>query len=304
MKKCIILLLTLAFALSLTACGGNSDGPTKLVIYDGQYSEMQLLHYMVKLLVEDQTDITVDIRDQMTHVNAYNSMVAGDSDMYNSYDGTLLTTFLHLDPTDVPEGMSLYDFANQEGKKAGVMLLDKLGTDNTYALAVPQTLADQYGLETVSDLVPIANQLSFGAEHDFFTLEGSMKYGPMTEFYGLTFKEYVPVDITLKYSAIESGSFDVTVAYTTDGLNRKANLKILEDDKAFFPEYNGALMVRSDIFEKFAETAPNLEEVLNQLGGIFTNESMTDLTYAVDVDGRSVSEVAEEFLISQGLISG
>ena len=56
------------------------------------------------------------------------------------------------------------------------------------------------------------------------------------------------------------------------------------------------------MFEDFKDTAPNLEEVLNLLGGRFTNEIMTDLTYAVDVEGRSVPEVAEEFLTSQGLL--
>lgn len=303
-RKLSALLAASALALSLTACGGSSSAaPSELVIYDGQYSEMQLIHYMVKLLVEDQTDLTVSIKDQMAPVNGFNSVVSGDADLYNSYDGTLLTTFLHLDPADVPAGMSIYEFANQEGSaQKGVHLLDQLGLDNTYALAVPQTYAAEHGLETVSDLVPLSSQLTFGAEHDFFTVEGSMKYGPFTEFYGLEFKETVPVDISLKYSAIENGSFDATVVYTTDGLNRKADLKVLEDDRSFFPDYNGALMVRDDIFEKFAESAPNLEEVLAQLGGIFTNDIMTDLTYEVDVNGRSVAEVSQEFLTNQGLL--
>lgn len=303
-RKLSALLAASALALSLTACGGGSNtAPSELVIYDGQYSEMQLIHYMVKLLVEDQTDLTVSIKDQMAPVNGFNSVVSGDADLYNSYDGTLLTTFLHLDPADVPAGMSIYEFANQEGSaQKGVHLLDQLGLDNTYALAVPQTYAAEHGLETVSDLVPLSSQLTFGAEHDFFTVEGSMKYGPFTEFYGLEFKETVPVDISLKYSAIENGSFDATVVYTTDGLNRKADLKVLEDDRSFFPDYNGALMVRDDIFEKFAESAPNLEEVLAQLGGIFTNDIMTDLTYEVDVNGRSVAEVSQEFLTNQGLL--
>lgn len=54
----------------------------------------------------------------------------------------------------------------------------------------------------------------------------------------------------------------------------------------------GALLVRDAIFEEFADVAPNLEEVLNMLGGQFTNEDMTDLTYAVDVEGRDLTEVA------------
>ena len=99
-----------------------------------------------------------------------------------------------------------------------------------------------------------------------------MKYGPFCEAYGLNFKEHIAIDNSLKYSAVENGNFDVMVVYATDGLNRKAGLKVLEDDLGFFPEYNGALLVRDAIFEEFADVAPNLEEVLNMLGGQFTNE--------------------------------
>ena len=295
----------LAFVL-LLPYGLKSTGEKELLLYDGDYSETQIIHHMVKMLVEDKTDLTVTIQDQMSQVNNFNALV-GDNhscDLMISYDGTLLTTFLHLDTADVPEGVSIYDYANQvSGERHDVRLLEKLGFDNTYAIAVPQSIAEEYGLETVSDLVPVADQLVFGAEHEFFTLEGSMKYGPFTEFYGLKFKSTAPVDVSLKYSAIQQGSFDVTEVYATDGLNRKAGLKVLEDDRSFFPDYNGALLVREDTFERFADTAPDLEEVLNLLAGQIANEDMVEMTYQVDVLGRTVDDVAREFLVSRGLLA-
>lgn len=290
--------ILLAFCLLLPYGRGSSGD---LMLYDGDYSETQLMHHMVKMLVEDQTDLTVTIQDQMSQVNNFNAL-NGDShtcDLMISYDGTLLTTFFHQDVTDVPEGMSIYDYVNQAAQEEyGMRLLEKLGFDNTYAIAVPQAVADQYGLETISDLVPVADQLTFGAEQGFFTLEGSMKYGPFTEFYGLNFRNPVSVDLGLKYAAVENGSFDVTVVYATDGLNRKAGLKILEDDKGFFPDYNGAFLVREDVLEKY----PELEGILNQLAGEIPTEQMAELTYQVDVLGRTVDDVAREFLVSQGLL--
>ena len=304
MKKILACILagTLA-AGTLTGCGG-SDGPT-IELYDGINSEMQLIHKMVELLVEDKTDIEVNINDQMSAVNMFREMTREDPscDIMNSYDGTVLTTFLKLDPSDVPEGSTLYDYAKQlVNEQYGVDMLDMLGINNTYCIAVPETIAEQYNLETISDLVPVAGELTFGAEHEFFTEEGTMKFTPFTEFYGLTFANTVPVDINLKYAAVENGNFDVTVVYTTDGLNRKAGLKVLEDDRNFFPEYNGALLVREGLYDEMAETAPELRDILNSLSGKFTNEIMTDLTYAVDVEGRSVEEVAREFLTEQGLL--
>lgn len=296
----------LASFILLLPFGLDSAGDNELLLYDGDYSETQIMHRMVKLLVEDRTDLTVTIQDQMSQVNNFNALVGDDHscDLMISYDGTLLTTFLHLDPENVPEGISIYDHANQVAEERyDIRLLEKLGFDNTYAIAVPQPIAEKYGLETVSDLIPVANHLVFGAEHEFFTLEGSMKYGPFTEFYGLKFKDTFPVDVSLKYAAAEKGSFDVTEVYATDGLNRKAGLKVLEDDRSFFPDYNGAFLVRNDTFEKFAETAPELEGVLNQLAGQISNEDMVEMTYQVDVLGRSVDDVAEEFLLMRGLIS-
>lgn len=281
-----------AFCMLLPYGRGNTGD---LMLYDGDYSETQLMHHMVKMLVEDQTDLKVTIQDQMSQVNNFNAL-KGDGhtcDLMISYDGTLLTTFFHQDPADVPEGKSIYDYVNQVASEDYDMrLLSKLGFDNTYAVAVPQAVADKYNLKTVSDLVPVASELVFGAEQGFFTVEGSMKYNPFVEFYGLKFKDAILVDQGLKYTAVENGSFDVTVVYATDGLNRKVGLKILEDDKGFFPDYNGAFLVREEVLQKY----PELERILNQLAGAISTEQMAELTYQVDVVGRSVDEVASEFL--------
>lgn len=294
--------LVLPYGVQSTA-GNSSD---TLYVYDLNYTEPQIITRMVQMLVEDRTDLHVEILDEMTSVNAFNELKAADAscDFMVGYDGTLLTTYLGLDTTDIPEGETLYDFVNRVGmERYGVRLLGKLGLDNTYAIAVPEELAAEYGLECVSDLIPIADQLVFGAEHEFFTEEGSMKYGPFVECYGLKFKEAAPVDLGLKYNAVENGSFDVTVVYATDGLNRKAGLKILEDDKNFFPEYNGALLVRDDLFARFADSTPQLEDVMNLLAGQVSTEDMVDLTYQVDVEGRDLEQVAREFLVNKGLLS-
>ena len=308
MKRVVsaLVIIFLAFGCTVPFAVAQNKGQGKeLVMYEGDYSEVRIMHHMAKMLIEDQTNLKVTIKDQMSQVNNFKAMKGDKSscDLMLSYDGTLLTTFLHLDPEDVPEDMTLYDFANQNGMdKYQVELLGKLGFNNTYAIAVPQKVADKYGLEKVSDLKKVAGELTFGAEHEFFTAEGSMKYGPFTKFYGLKFKSYKPVDGSLKYSAVEKGEFEVTEVYATDGLNKKAKLKILEDDKHFFPEYNGCFLIRQDTFERFASDAPNLRQVLSQLDGRISTEQMATLTYEVDVKGKTVDEVARGFLESEGLL--
>ena len=303
-----ILSVLIAAALSAGIFTGCSSPQYEIELYDGNYSEVQLVHKMVELLVEDRTDIEVTIKDQMSSVLMFRELTREDPscDIFCSYDGSVLTTHLKQGPPDVPEGVTLFDYVSEQVyDKHGIIMLDPLGINNTYCIAVPESVAEEYNLETISDLVPVAGELTFGAEHEFFAAEGTagtMKFGPFTEFYGLNFKETFPVDISLKYTAIENGNFQVTEVYTTDGLNRKANLKVLEDDRNFFPEYNGSLLVREELFEEMADVAPDLREILGLLSGTMDNEKMTDMTYAVDVEGRTVDEVAREFLVENGLL--
>ena len=288
----------LVFCLLLPYGRGSSGD---IALYDGDYSETQLMHHMVKLLIEDQTDLSVVIKDQMSQVNNFHSLLGEDAtcDLMISYDGTLLTTFFHQDTTDVPEGSTILDYVrDMAAQKEDLVVLDPLGFDNTYAVGVPQELAEQYALETISDLVPLAPKLTFGAEQEFYTLEGSMKYQPFVTFYGLDFQKHIPVDQGLKYTAIENGSFDVSVVYATDGLNRKVGLKILEDDRSFFPDYNGLFLVRQELLEEH----PEVEEILDQLTGKISTEQMAEMTYQVDVVGRTVDDVAQSFLEEQGLL--
>ncbi|MEG2259089.1 MAG: glycine betaine ABC transporter substrate-binding protein [Oscillospiraceae bacterium] len=301
MKKTVSILICLAIIIvCLTGCGSTGD---KLVVIDSRVAEGKIILQMAKMMIEKDTDISVEIKDSMTAVNSYTEILEGRADMMMSYDGTLLTTLLHADPSEVPEGMTLYDYANKLAlEKDGTELLAKVGLDNTYALAVTEAVMEKYKLKTISDLAKISGDLVFGAEHEFFDDEGSMKFKPFCEFYGINFKDSKSVDLNLKYAAVESENLDVTVVYATDGLNIKAGLKILEDDKQFFPEYNGALLVKDDIFDRFKESAPNLEEILDRLSGRFTNESMTKLSYAVDVEGKEPRDIAKQTLTEWGLL--
>ena len=131
MKKILALALSAVLMTSvLTGCSGDS-GP-EITLYDGINSEMQLIHKMVELVVEDKTDVEVTIKDQMSAVNMFRELTREDPscDIMNSYDGTVLTTFLKQDPSDVSEGQTLYEYAKaQVMEQYGVDMLDQLGID-------------------------------------------------------------------------------------------------------------------------------------------------------------------------------
>ncbi|MDF2595651.1 MAG: opuCC, partial [Clostridia bacterium] len=107
------------------------------------------------------------------------------------------------------------------------------------------------------------------------------------------------MNVSLKYQAIGQGQMDVTDVFTTDGQIIEFNLKILEDDLAFFPPYYAAPIVKNETLKKH----PELEGVLNKLAGKISDEDMTNLNYQVDVEKKSIEEVAKGFLESKGLLN-
>lgn len=297
-----IMAVSAMFAGILQGCASKANEGGTFTILNGTFSEITILGNMAGILIEENTDLEVVYHDSMNTVAAGNAVEKKEVDLYVSYDGTLLTTLLGHDPSDVPEGEDLYVWANEAGKEErGLMLVSKFGFENTYALAVKNEYAEANNVDTISSLKPFTKDLVFGSEHEFFDEEGTMRFNPFNAHYGIEWKDSASIDIGLKYSAIDNGNIDVTMVYSTDGLNKKSNLRILTDDQKFFPQYYGAYLTRETIFEEFKETAPNLEEVLTSLEGKISTEEMIDLNYAVDADGRDPNEVAKEFLVSKGL---
>jgi len=302
MKKILSILLILVLMVGVfTGCGGKKKN-TEIVLLEGQFAEIDILIQMAAILIEENTDLTVTFHDSMNTVAAATANVNEEVDLYVSYDGTLLTTILGHDPSDVPDGEDLYEWTAAKGiEENGLTLTTKFGFENTYALAVDKTFAQENNIVTISDLKPYTKDLVFGAEHEFFDEEGTMRFNPFNEHYGIEWKDSKSIDLGLKYAAMDSGNIDVTMVYSTDGLNKKSDLYILEDDLSFFPQYYGAFLIRNSLFEEYKDTAPNLKEVLNSLEGLIDNETMIEMNYAVDAEGKNPRDVAKAFLVENGL---
>ena len=286
----VILLIT---ALALTGCGGDNE----IKIGSKDFGESIVLGEMFAQLIEANTDLKVTRKLNMggTFV-CFEAIKKGDIDIYPEYTGTGLTAQLKKDVVGDPE--EAYRIVSEEfDKQFGITWLEPLGLNNTYTLAVSNEVYEKYGMETYSDLAKVSGELVFGADHEFFNRQDGCE--GLVDVYGFQFKgEPKKMDISLKYQAIGNGDMDVTDIFATDGPIRQYNLKVLTDDKSFFPPYYAAPIVRNETLEKH----PELKELLNQLGGKIDDDTMTELNYLVDVEGQSVESVAQNFLSEQGLI--
>ncbi|MCL2618767.1 MAG: glycine/betaine ABC transporter substrate-binding protein [Defluviitaleaceae bacterium] len=302
MKKITATLAALMLgAILLTGC--TQDDRVPITLLHGPFSEIEIIMQMAALLIEEHTDLRVEWQDSMMTVLAANALNDHHADLYVGYDGTLLTTILGYDPTDVPPGELLFDWVQRRGSEVrGLTLLAPFGFENTYALAIHREFAEQHNIRTISDLVPFGPELVFGAEHEFFDVQGTMRFNPFNEHYGFEWRGSNPIDIALKYAAMAGGSIDVTMVYSTDGLNVSFDLFVLEDDLAFFPEYNAGFQFRDTLFEEFAPYAPNLRDVLDMLSHQIDNYAMIYMNYAVDELGENHIDVARRFLQENGMI--
>ena len=268
-----------------------------IVVGSKNYTEQLVLGNMLEQLIEAKTDINVETSlnlggSQIT----FNAIKSGSIDVYVEYTGSAYVNLFKInDGNTNPE--EVYDtvsgiFENELQLK----LLDPLGFNNTYAVGITKELAEKYNLKKISDLEAISNQLLAGPTIEFANREDGLL--GLNKAYNLNFENIKPVDGSLRYTALINGESDMIDAAITDGLLDKFDLTILEDDKNFFPPYYAAPLIRMDTLEKY----PELEEVLNLLGGTMSDTVMRKLNYEVDVNGRDPKEVANEYLVNEGLI--
>jgi len=161
---------------------------------------------------------------------------------------------------------------------------------------VKREVAEKYNLKTFSDLARVAGELILGCEFEFKDRPDG--YPGLQETYGMNFKDVIGMDHGIMYRSLAEDKVDVIDAYSTDGQIVVYNLVILEDDKSFFPPYNAGPLTRGDVLEKY----PELEDILNELGGAISESDMQALNAKVDEEGLKAEEVAREFLLEKGLI--
>ena len=126
-------------------------------------------------------------------------------------------------------------------------LLKPMAYQNTYAVAVPKKIAQEYGLKTISDLKKVEGQLKAGFTLEFNDREDGNK--GLQKVYGLNL-QVSTMEPALRYQAIQSGDIQITDAYSTDAELARYDLVVLEDDKQLFPPYQGAPLMKTALLEK------------------------------------------------------
>jgi osmoprotectant transport system substrate-binding protein len=176
-------------------------------------------------------------------------------------------------------------------KNLQLTLLKPTAINNGYAIIMLPERAAEFKLKTLSDVGPVSNQLTFGAEGTF----GERKDGlpGLKSVYGIEFKEFVQfAKLGIRYSALTSKQIDMSFGFSTDWQIEDSKLAVLTDDKNLFPPYYLVPVVRQDALK----ANPKISEVLDKIAPLLTNEKMRAMNAAVERDREEPADVAEKFL--------
>jgi osmoprotectant transport system substrate-binding protein len=221
---------------------------------------------------------------------------SGQLDMLWEYTGVSLVAYNHV--TEKLDSEQSYARVKELDAKKGLVWLTPSKFSNTYALALPKNVADQYPqINTISELNAVlqdeakSNHL-VALDTEFANRSDGL--GGMVQLYdmNLTRNNIRQMDAGLVYTALRNGQVFAGLVYTTDGRLNAFKLKLLEDDKHYFPDYTAAPVVR----QAYLDAHPQLAAQLKPLAELFDDNTMRELNARVDVDHQSPSAVAADFL--------
>jgi osmoprotectant transport system permease protein len=256
---------------------------SEVVVGSKTFTESVILGEMITLLARE-TGYRVNHRRELGGTRfVWSALRSGEIDIYPEYTGTIREEILAgqqlADTTTLAEAMA----------DRGIKMSEPLGFNNTYAITMADTTARRLGIESISDLRRHP-QLRIGFSNEFMDREDG--WPGLRQAYNLPHENVQGLEHDLAYRGLAEGSIDVMDAYSTDAAIAQYDLRILDDDRDYFPDYNAVLLYRVDLTDR----APGVIRAIERLEGRLSEETMIHLNGRARIDGRAEPRVAADFL--------
>jgi osmoprotectant transport system permease protein len=212
----------------------------------------------------------------------YEALRSGSIDMYAEYTGTIQLEILkNKDPVSLEE-------MNRQLAPLGLAASFPLGFNNGYALAIRADDADRLGIKTLSDMAAHP-ELKLGLGNEFMGRADGWK--GLAALYKFA-QNPVGMDHGLVYEALAAKQIDVTDIYTTDAKINQYKLRILQDDKKYFPRYDAIILHRTDVPTRF----PAVWKALQTLSGSISEAEMIAMNARAELASVQFNEIAKDHL--------
>ncbi len=231
---------------------------------------------------------------------ALKTLKSGQISGYPEYASTALTSFFGLEPEEVPsDATEAWEKANAEFEKEGLEAFEPTPFASANAVGLLKSTAEKYNLKTISDLEGVSEKLSLYGSPECRQRIDCL--AGLEKLYGLKFKEFKPVDISLRYKVLEQGQADLSILFTTDPQlsAEKEKFVILEDDKEVFPAGNIIFVTQKKVAE---EAGPDYESTILNVQQGLTLPVMQELDARVELEKQTPKEAAAAYLEAAGYV--
>ncbi|MEQ6028703.1 ABC transporter permease/substrate-binding protein [Staphylococcus saccharolyticus] len=288
----IVIVIVLAIVIPLLAHKGD-----KIMLAGKLGSEPSIITNMYKILIEDETDDTVEVKDGMGKTSfLFNALKSDNIDGYLEFTGTVLGELTKEDLKSKKESAMYQQAKSSLENKYNMTMLKPMKYNNTYALAVKRDFAKKNNIKTIGDLRKVEDKLKPG-----FTLEFNDRpdgFKTVKKAYHLNILNVKTMEPKLRYTAVKKGDINLIDAYSTDADLKQYNMVVLKDDKHVFPPYQGAPLFK----EKYLKNHPEIKKPLNKLANKITDEQIQEMNYKVTVKKQDPYKVAMDYLKKENLI--
>jgi len=209
----------------------------------------------------------------------YAALRSGSIDVYPEYSGTIAREILKL------EGNPGLAELNRALAPVALAVSVPLGFNNTYALGVREELAARLGLNSIADLAAHPD-LRLGLSQEFIARKDG--WPGLSKAYGLAQFSPTGLDHGLAYEALAGSRVDVIDTYSTDAKIARYRIRLLADDRGYFPRYDTLLLHREDTPQRF----PLQWQALSALEGKIDERTMIRMNAAAETEGRSFAQAA------------
>lgn len=276
------LLLSLLLALLTGAAAARAD---TVVVGSKRFTESYVLGELVHQTLR-QAGVASEHRQGLGNTAILDqALSSGAVQVYPEYTGTIVRELLKRDDAGNPTLAQLNQWLAPRGLKAAV----PLGFNNTYALAMREADAARLGIDSIGALARLpgeaAAKLRWGLSHEFLVRADG--WPALKQAYALPFAPGSGLDHGLAYEALQRGQVDVIDVYSTDAKIGRLKLRVLRDDRGFFPRYDAVLLMRATLDERPLAAA---------LQGRIDEAAMIGMNAEAEIDGKPFAEVARGFL--------
>ncbi len=284
---CLFILSTLFAVAFFGLVKDRVQSPKKTVVGAKAFTEQYILSEIIAQKLAGEKLAYPELRQSLSSLNAYEYIKNGHIDILVDYTATLWHHVMQRSDPPHDAHHLLREIENFLAKDS-IRLVGKLGFKNSYVFAMPEALANELGIGSLSDMANHKN-LRLGSDFEFF---GRNEWKLYQSRYGLEFSSLLPMEHALMYQAVRNSSIDVIVAFSTDGLLKANTMRVLKDDLEVGLAFDAVLLVNGP----FAHKNPRIIASLKALTSTFSDELMRSLNFEVDSLGRSPRYVAKNFI--------